>query len=209
MGLNADVERGSINTHSLGLKVKQCMNSTENNNFCAPIEKIQEMIKYVTVQASIPKTIYDFKNKTNSIKRMYKDEIFLLDWNLKKILFTEINPTFLYKDYGFFSEDYVFDSISFNPTQAVFDVNSKTEENVFFSYQILTSFQIEKYYIRNQKLNDIVGTFGGIVNVLYTIGNFICLYLNRFLFVNSLVNLAFNINFENLEIRNSSKVQTR
>ena len=204
-----ELDRGTVNTHSLGLKVKQCINSTENDNFCAQIEEIQQMIKYVTIQASIPKAIYDFKNKTRSIKRMYKDEIFLLYWNLKKILFTEINPTFLYKDYGFFSEDYVFDSVNFNPTQAVFDVNSKTEENVFFYYQILTSFQIEKYYIRNQKLNDIVRSFGGIVNVLYTIGNIICVYLNRFLFVNSLVNLAFNINFENLEEKNKAKSNSK
>ena len=49
----------------------QCVNSTDNKNSCAAQEAIDEMIKYTTVQATVPTTLYDFKNTKKSQKNVY------------------------------------------------------------------------------------------------------------------------------------------
>ena len=194
MGLFPQLENAEVFVPSLYLQIKPCQNSSLNKNFCASTDEIKEMKKYITVQSSIPKTIYDFKNQSNSIKRLYKYEVYNLDLHLKKVIKTEVNPTFLYKDCGLLNDDYILDSINFNPGQQSIDFNSKDEnENVLFEYQISISYQIDKYYIRNQKLNETLGSFGGMISILYHMGSLICLYINRILFTNSLIYLAFNV----------------
>lgn len=165
------------------------------------------MRKYITIQASIPKTIYDFKNQTNPIKRMYIYENYGLDLVLKKTISNEINPTFLYQDWGLFNDDYRLDSINFNHGKQSLDFNTKNaEDNVLFEYKIYNSFQIDKYYIRNRKLNDIVSSFGGMFNVLHNLGDLLCTNINRILFMNSLINLAFRFNHNKKKKKKSAKI---
>ena len=194
MGLFPDQESSEVYNPTLYLQIRECRNSTENDNFCASIEDIKEMIKYITVQPSIPKTIYDFKNQSKPIKRLYRYETYSLDFGLKKYIANEINPTYLYKDFGFFNDDYRLDSINFNSGQQTIDFKiKKDEDSVLFEYAIIIAYQTDKYYIRNEKLNNIIGRFGGMINVLYAIGSILCIYINRILFTNSLINLAFKI----------------
>ena len=191
MGLFSDLESNSVFIPTLNLQIKPCKNSSESSN-CENVENIEEMIKYITIQASIPKTNYDFKNQSSIIKRNYKNEYYKLDRSLKKLIYFEINPTFLYKDYGFFTDDYILDSINFNPGQQTIDLNSKNEEdNILFMYTLYISTQSDKYYIRNQKLNDIIGILGGLISILLSIGSFLCININKLLFFNSLMNFAF------------------
>lgn len=195
MGLMTEKKTHTVWRPALSLQIKPCKNSTNTSSECASENEIKEIMKFISIQASIPKTIYDFKNRTNPIQRMFKYEFYRLDWNLKKSFLYEINPTFFYHDVGYFSDDYQFDNLNFNPSQQTIDINSKTDDYLF-QYDIVTSFQVEKYFIRNQKLNDILGSFGGIINLLYTIGNFICFYMNYFLFMRSLLKTTFKfINF--------------
>ena len=71
MGLFPNQELNDLYTPTLNLQIRECRNSTKNNNFCASVNDIKEMMKYVTVQATIPKTIYDFKNQSQPIQQMY------------------------------------------------------------------------------------------------------------------------------------------
>lgn len=208
MGLIPDQESSTVYNPTLYLQIRECRNSTKNNNFCASIEEIREMIKYISVQASIPKTIYDFKNQSKPIKRLYRYETYSLDFGLKKYIANEINPTYLYKDFGLFNDDYRLDSINFNSGQETIDFKLKNEEDsVLFEYGIIIAYQTDKYYLRNQKLNDIIGSFGGMINVLYTIGSILCIYINRILFTNSLINMAFKIDYD--PIQNSRKISSK
>lgn len=205
MGLRAYPENSVVLIPTLFLHIKQCRNSSLNNNVCASFEEIQEMKKYIQIQSSIPKAIYDFKNKSNLIKRVYKNEYYYLDLNLKKNIKTELNPTFLYKDWGLLNDDYRLDSINFDVGQQTIDFNSKNEnDDVLFEYVIHFSFQNDKYYIRNQKLNEMLGSFGGMISILYSIGSFLCFYINRILFTNSLIALTFKCNTP--KERNSKKM---
>ena len=86
MGLIADKKTQTVWRPALSLQIKPCKNATNTSSECASENEIREIMKYISIQASIPKTIYDFKNKTDPIQRMFKYEFYRLDWNLKKYL---------------------------------------------------------------------------------------------------------------------------
>lgn len=198
MGLFADQVSNGVFNPTLNLQIRPCKNTSVSSK-CASEEKINEIIKYTIIQASIPMTNYDFKNQSSIIRRTYKYEYYRIDRNLKKLINLAINPTFLYKDYGLFADDYKLDSINFNPGQQTIDFNSKKEEDdVLFSYSMYISTQNDKYYIRNQKLHEIIGSFGGFISVLLSIGSFICVHINKLLFFNSLMNFAFTFEKDNV-----------
>lgn len=197
MGLKTDLEKQNVKRPGLSFQIGQCNDRSKNSIPCASESEIKEMMKYIIVQASIPQTLYDFKNNTQTIKRMFKYEIYRLDWNLKKLLIYDINPIYLYKDHGYFTDDYLFDSINFNPYQQTFDINSKNTDEIIFQYDFRMSMQIEKYFIRNEKINRIMSDFGGMINFLYTMGYLLCFYLNRTFFIRTLVRSTFKIKSHN------------
>lgn len=208
MGIYAKLEYEGTWAPVLNFQISQCINTTENSYFCASEDEIKNMSKYVVVQASIPKTIYDFKNTSNPIKRMYKYEYYSLDWELQMRFLNELNPTFLYTDYGLFNDDYKFHSLNFNPEKPTLNLNMKNNDNkIMFQYRFIVSFQVDKYYIRNQKLNDIIGSLGGIMSILYTIGGFLCISYNRFYLNHTLINSAFR--FESFPKRKKSRISIK
>ena len=192
MGLFLDEEMSDIQDPILMLRIKQCQNSSFNNNSCASQEEITLMLRYVDIQVTIPKTNYDFKNQSYPIKRSYVYEHYRPDFKFKKTVINKLNPSILFSDHGLINDDYQLNSVNFNPGQQILDIYTKDDtENIFFEYKINLSFQIDKYYIRNQKLNSIMGSFGGLINLLYTFGAFFCYRLNRFFLLNSLTDLTF------------------
>lgn len=195
MGLMGDLASQSVFSPSILFEISKCSNETAIKKYsCASDEEIQQIIKYVHVQASIPKTIFDFKNKTFPIKRIYKYEDYSLDLNLIKRMANEIDPTFLYKDCGYLFDNYILDSLNFNPNQPTININTKdSDSNVLFQYDITSSYQIEKLYVKNQKLNEMLGSYGGMINLLYTICNFICYYINSYFLSKSLLKIAFQL----------------
>ena len=206
MGMIANPEIQGVLVPSLNFQISQCKNSTTNNNYCASEEEIKNMSKYVMVQASIPKTIYDFKNTSNPIKRMYKYEYYYLDWEFQTRYLNELNPNLLYLDYGLFNDDYIFHSLNFNPDKPTLNINMKNKEtNMLFQYKFVISYQVDKYYIRNQKLNDIIESLGGIISILFNIGALICFSYNNFYLDHLLINSAFRFEHE-VNLRTSPKI---
>ena len=191
MGIITDLDGQRTISPTLISRIGLCHNTSDFQN-CASENEIKEMIKNIVVQLSLPRTIYDFKNKTNPIKRMYKYEEYSLDLYLKKSISCDLNPTFLYKDFGLFSENYHFDSLNFNPTQQIIDITSKNEDAIIFEYEITISYQTETFYVKNQKLNEVLGSFGGIISILCSVGNLLCFYVNNRLYSKSLLKKAFS-----------------
>lgn len=192
MGLFMNKKIFDIQDPTLMLQIKQCQNTTLNNNSCSSKEEIEKMLKYINIQITIPKTNYDFKNQSNPVKRLYLYEDYRPDFKFQKTITNQINPSILYSDWGLIDDDYKLNSINFNPGQQILDIYTKDEQdNIFFEYKINLSYQIDRYYIRNQKLNDIIGSFGGLVNLFFVLGAFICARLNRLLMLNSLINFSF------------------
>jgi hypothetical protein len=53
-----------------------------------------------------------------------------------------------------------------------------------------------------------IGNLGGMVNVLYTLLNFICYYLNQFFFTKTLMKFAFTFKAQNAIKKSDSKIKS-
>ena len=208
LGLYPDIENLSVLMSTIKYRISICQNSSENNFGCAPINEIKKIIKYVTVQATIPKSIYDFKNVSNPIHRIYKYEDYYLDWNMGKKVVSEIIPNFLFIDDGIFSDDYLLKNIDFNVDSTILDLYTREEENnILFEYNLVVSFQSEKYYIRNLKIDDVIGTLGGIISILYNIGYYICSFYNDSFLKHTLITSSFKfLGHKNMKQKKKDKL---
>ena len=58
-------------------------------------------------------------------------------------------------------------------------------------YEIYFGFNVQTYYLQNTKLTDILGNFGGTINLLAAIGHIFCSFYNQWLTKHKLINMAF------------------
>ena len=202
MGLFSDIKNKVINQTVITYNLLICENSTENNFSCASQEEIMDMVKYIGVQASIPKSLYDFNNPKNPRKRTYDYQYYHIDYYLFKWYTGNIIPVYVKTDQGMLSEDYELNSIDFNIDGLQYEMmlRNSTQDKILFQYDLLFGFQEQIYYRKNQSLNDLIGNFGGIVNILFILGQFLCYSYNLWVLKFKLINIQF-ANLENLEKR--------
>ena len=179
------------------------MNSTDNKNSCAAQEAIDEMIKYTTVQATVPTTLYDFKNTKKSQKNVYDYRNTKIEKSMVKFYKNQIITTNLYMDDGLLYDDYQLQSTNFNPNidYDPFIRNNSVDPLYMFVYTI--SFNTQNYYLRNQKINEIAGNLGGLINAIFLIGKLICIAYNSIYLKFKIIRTTFEFSStrkQNLEI---------
>ena len=182
---------GPLNLTEIEFSVNICDNSTST---CADLATIQNVMKYVTVQTYIPRTIYDFYNYQNPAKTIYDINEYTIDFLSKKKYINFISPYYLYTDQGLTTEDYRLDRYDFNIDKQSFDLlyRDLTDMKVF-SYSLRFSFGIQNNYRKNTKINEIVGSFGGLMNIVLKIANILCFLYNSYYLNHQLINSSFQI----------------
>ena len=115
MGLFPDTNISYVFQPEVYFSLYQCVNSTNNNNSCAPQEEIDQIIKYTTVQATVPTTLFDFKNYKKPQKNFYAFYLTKLDKSMLKYYANNMIITSLYIDNGLIYDDYRLKSTNFNP----------------------------------------------------------------------------------------------
>ena len=81
-------------------------------------------------------------------------------------------------DDGLLYDDYRLQSTNFNPN-IYSNPNIRKDDNdplYIFNYEI--SYNIQNYYLRNQKINEVAGNLGGLINAIFLIGKLICMAYN-------------------------------
>ena len=189
MGLFPDTSVASIRVPAIEFYVLQCVNSTENNNSCHSQEEIDRIITYTIVQTSIPNTIFDFNNVKKPQKNTYDYHYSYLDKSLSKNYLNTLTTSILSSDYGLLSEDYRVESTNFNPN-INYDPNIRKGANdPLYTFIVQNGFTFQNYYLKNLKLNEIVGNLGGLVNAIFLLGKLLCSAYNsiylRFKIINS------------------------
>lgn len=193
MGLYSDPILYEANQSKLSYQIIKCENSTENNNFCASDAEIADMVQYTTIQATIPKTSYDFNNPGTPLKRNYDVQLYHLDMSLAKQFTAFVFPNLLKTDRGVFSEDYVLDSVDLNIDYVQYETSlRKAKDPVLMKYEILLNLNRQAYLRKNLKIQDIFASFGGTLSLLMSIGNFLCMYYNMWMMKHKLINIAFD-----------------
>jgi len=193
MGLITSIPEGDVQQPSIIYRVSKCQNSSSNNYSCASEEDIAAISKYVLIQSSIPRSIYDFNTPSNPRKRTFDYSYNHLDLSTKKILTETLIPVYLYTDHGYVNDDYILDSIDFNvDTNQYETMTPDTGDNVLFQQSFCIGTNQQIYYRQNNKINDIISNFGGMVNFLLIIGKMICYSYNLLLLKHKLINISFS-----------------
>lgn len=190
-GLFSNEEDQMIDIPQLIYYVTICKNTTANNNRCASEDEIFKMLKNLSVQISIPKTIYDFKNINNPRKRIYDYKRFLFDENISKYYLNKVMPVYLYTDSGIFNEYYSLDYIDFN-TDSLTTETFVRNDLVLFQFNTEFGMNQQIYYRKNDKIYDLFANFGGIVNILFIFGQLLCSSYNLLILRYQLINIIFS-----------------
>ena len=199
MGIYVDAKSLLVNNNELIYQIKTCDNAT-NNNICASDEEIAIMLKKVQIQISFPKSIYDFNEVENPRKRTYDYKFYHLDSNIIKLISATLIPVYLETDKGIIVDDYHLDSLDYNIDNLQYETMTRTLPNEnLLKIDLTFAYNQQIYYRKNEKLNEVLGTFGGIVNIFFILGKIVCYSYNLLVLKHQLI----NISFENLE--NSNK----
>ena len=177
MGLFPNNDVANVFQPEIYFSLYQCVNTTENNNSCAPQAEIDEMIKYTTVQTTIPNTIYDFSNSKKAQKNTYNYFYTKLDKSMLKYYQNMIKTTTLFIDDGIIYENYRALAVNFNP-EINYDPSIRSGNDPLFVFDCMVDFRFQMYYLRNQKLNEIAGNLGGLVNTIFLLGKLLCMTYN-------------------------------
>lgn len=191
MGLIPNLKEQVIESPSLLLKIKMCNASNEKNQ-CESQQNIGKALKNSIVQLSFPKTIYDFKNTKNPRKRIYDFKSFLLNENMTKYNLAKLSPFYLYTDHGILEDHNHLDSIDFNLESLTSEMSLIDQDFNLFSLSIIFGMNQQIYYRQNDKLYDLFANFGGIINILFIAGKFICSSYNRLVLKHKLINIMFS-----------------
>lgn len=177
LGLFADPKLQVVHQPELHFSLKPCVNSTRNGNTCFSKNEINNMIKYTNIQASIPIAFYDFQNAKNPQKKYYDYKFIDLDEALSKRYKNYLIPTLLYTDHGLINDDYTLEGTTFNP-DIFYDPKIRQNDDYLFDFSFIVSPNLQMYYQKNLKVNELIGSLGGIINAIFLLGKFFCSFYN-------------------------------
>lgn len=173
MGLFPNVSASYVYEPEIFFSLYPCVNSTKNNNSCASQEAIDEIIKYTTVQTTIPTTIYDFKNNKNIKKNIYNYHYTNLDKSMLKFYENLLITSSLYIDEGLLTDDYRLQSTNFNPN-IIYDPNLRKDSDPLFVFATVIGYNFQNYYLKNEKIYEVVASLGGLINAIFLLGKVLC-----------------------------------
>ena len=202
LGLYPDIPNNQVLQPEMFFSVYPCVNSTENNNSCSSNEDIDEMLKYVQIQTSIPSTIYNFQNSGQPQSNYYEYQNYQLDKSMYKYYQNGLIPTLLYTDYGIINDDYRLMQTNFNP-KIFYDPKIRKDSDPLFVFDFIVNQNFQMYYQRNQKINEVVGSLGGLINAIVLIGKLICFTYNSIYLRVKIIRFTFSNSFQmqsNIEI---------
>ena len=181
-----------------------CKNSTENNNSCYSLEKIEDIIEYSFLDV----IFIDFT--TNSFKNNNENELFIrrerheLSSKLFKRIWLYFENIKYIVDYGYiFSND---KSENLHRLESVKTDYNIFQQDMFCTLTILNSLKLSIYNKQSKKFQDYLAIFGGLFKIL----NLFCSMLNYYNSRNSYyLKLINDFIIENKEYNNSEKKHQR
>ena len=193
MGLFPSQAMQYILDPKLIFEIVKCQNSTANNFSCASNEEIENILPLIEVQVSVPRSNYDFTDTVHPRRRTIDNEIYHLDYSLLKSYTAWLMTSVVESDFGIINTDYKQDTMDFNTHHLLYETNLRNKEknDVFMSYNIWFGFNAQTYYRQNTKLLEIIGNFGGTINVLLALGRIVCTFYNYYVMKHKLINIAF------------------
>lgn len=198
MGLYKNPTKNTLLMPRLVYKLTKCTNSTINGFLCASNQEIDQVLKNIQIQISLPKSFYDFTDSFQPRKRAYDARLYNLDPLFCKKFSVSLIPTNLITDYGWFVDDYRLESTDFNTEPLEYESLNIDSELLFFQYDFRISFNHKSYHRKDQKIYDLIANLGGMVNIVFLLGKLLVETYNALILKYLLINYSFS-NLDNKE----------
>ena len=177
-----------INAYA-GIYLKKCVNSTENNNFCKPIEEIDEKINGGVISMYSTNYLLDLKDFDSPAKLNFNNIFYSLNTDFTFTLFIQLRKIEIYTDAGFIFEDISMISKFYVDTPHLLYYGKRNEiiADIVIQNKPMGNL-IKRNYI---KFQDFLTKIGGLIKALMVIGGIIIQFTSEIQFFNDYI---YNIN---------------
>lgn len=154
---------------NLAFYVKKCRNSTDSNIVCKPEEVINDYIQGGWLQITYVTSFVDFNNFTSPIQYVTENFYTTIDVNLNKVVYSFFMPVYFYSENNIIFSNTKNEKAIKNDKHTT-DINLSTENGVLYTIYICPSFNVDKYYRRYVKIQEIGASTGGFWSGLSIVG---------------------------------------
>ena len=145
--------------------ITKCRNSSDSNIICKSEDEINSLINNGWLQITYVSSYVDFNNFTHPIQYITDDSYINLDINMNKQMYIYFSPLEIYSEKDIiFSNKIVQTSTKHDYT--ITDIISVLDDGIISSIMVCPSFNIDKYYRRYIKIQEIGASIGGFYSVL-------------------------------------------
>ena len=165
---------------NLAFYITKCRNSSNSNVICKSEEEIDSLIQKGWLQITYVSSYVDFNNYSNPIQYVTEDTYIMFDVVMNKEIY------FYFSSLEIHSENNIIFSnekkeISTKHDETTSDIISVLENGIVSSIMVYPSFNIDKYYRRYIKIQEIGASIGGLYSCLTIISVILSSYhKNRF-----------------------------
>ncbi len=150
---------------NLGFYIVKCRNSSNSNIICKSEEEINSLMQNGWLQITYVSSYVDFNNFSSPIQYITDDSYINFDVNMNKQLYIYFSSLEINSE-----KDLIFSSkISESSTKHDYtftDIVSVLDDGIISSVMVCPSFNIDKYYRRYIKIQEIGASIGGFYSVL-------------------------------------------
>ena len=159
----------------ISLMVSTCINSTENNNFCAPQKEIEDFIvsEYYYFNIYILDALVNTQVPDAPIQHSFSNIYTLLKTNTKKIMEIDIRGQRVESDDGFiFTANTTWSSLAIDSMWV--DDGDSEEDQVLSEFDFYSSNNFIIYHRKYIKIQSVLASVGGLSNLLRVFFTLIC-----------------------------------
>jgi hypothetical protein len=165
------------NSSALTIYVEPCVNTTENGNFCLPLDEQLQKINSVQLTSSYLDSYINLNDYGTPSTYVLSSLTLIVTTNIRKTHFLTVRKANINTDSGLIMED-----ISESSTIQVGDIRTDlNNENFYYQIVFVGENIADNYFRRYIKLQDIIASIGGLLKFLLTLAS---LALNYFVKLN-------------------------
>ena len=150
---------------NLAFYIAKCRNSSDSNIICKSEEEIDSLIQKGWLQITYVSSYIDFNNYSYPIQYVTEDTYIMFDVLMNKKMYIYFSPLEIHSENNIiFSNEKKEISTKHDITTS--DIISVLEDGIVSSIMVCPSFNIDKYYRRYIKIQEIGASIGGLYSGL-------------------------------------------
>lgn len=145
--------------------LKKCINATESDIVCKSDEEIKDALQDGWIQLHYATSYIDYYNYTNPIQYTISDYYSKIDISLNKFVYHYFNELFFHSENNIlFSNQNT--NFAFKSEMTRSDINFAETDGIVYTIYVCPSLNIEHYYRRYIKIQEIGASLGGLWSLI-------------------------------------------